>query len=285
MVKETMVIGSEETEFNRMLGSTAHWTAAVRARESKRKDRLFNDPWAANLAGQEGMAWIEQKSEVSTIAMVLRTRFFDDFLQHITVVKKIRQVVLVAAGLDTRAFRLNWPEHLKLFELDWAQVLEYKERILQNAGAKPGCERQVIPVDLTAQWEDSLFQAGFDATQPSGWLMEGFLFYLSPENLIHLLERTMSLVVSGSYLGFDIINRNMLTSEFTKDWVKMQADSGAPWLSTMDDPETFMATRGWKSTITPLGAPEVNHNRWPYPPITKKIPEMPYLLFVTGEKE
>jgi methyltransferase (TIGR00027 family) len=280
-----MVIGSEKSELNRMLGSTAHWTAAVRARESKRKDRLFNDPWAADLAGEEGRSWIKIRSEVSTIAMVLRTRFFDDFLRRIAVEEKMGQVVLMAAGLDTRAFRLSWPEHLKLFELDLAPVLEYKERILRKAGAKSSCARRVIFADLTAQWEDLLFQAGFDAKQPSGWLMEGLLFYLSPENLTHLLERTMNLVVSGSYLGFDIINHEMLTSEFTKDWVKMQADSGAPWLGTMDDPWTFMAAHGWESAIIPLGAPEANYNRWPYPPITQKIPGMPHLWFVTGEKK
>ena len=87
-----------------LLASTAHWTAAVRAQESAREDRLFDDPWAAALAGPEGAAWIEQRPPGSTVPMVLRTRFFDDFVQRIAIQNGIRQIVLMAAGLDTRDF-------------------------------------------------------------------------------------------------------------------------------------------------------------------------------------
>ena len=91
-----------------LVGSTAHWTAAVRAKESERPDRLFDDPWAAALAGEAGMAWLEPRTPDSLAPIVLRTRYFDDFLQRITRQSGIRQVVLLAAGLDTRAFRLSW---------------------------------------------------------------------------------------------------------------------------------------------------------------------------------
>jgi methyltransferase (TIGR00027 family) len=264
------------------LASTARWTAAVRARESEREDRLFHDPWAAALAGPEGLAWIAERSDDSVVAMVLRTRFFDDFLQRIVSANAIRQVVLMAAGLDTRAFRLDWTHGTRLFELDQAPVLEYKARILRSASAAPTCERQTIAVDLTAPWEEALMEAGFAPQQPSGWLFEGFLFYLPSENVTDILDRSMSLAAPGSYIGFDIINSITLTSPLMREWVQMQADAGAPWIGALDDPEGFLAARGWKATLVPPGAPEANHNRWPYPVIPAEIPGIPRLWFVVG---
>lgn len=98
-----------------VLAGTARWTAAVRARESQREDRLLDDPWAVALAGEEGLAWLAQRPPDSVVSIVLRTRFFDDFLRRVAVEEGIRQVVLMAAGLDTRAFRLVWPEGTRLF--------------------------------------------------------------------------------------------------------------------------------------------------------------------------
>ena len=118
-----------------------------------REDRLFHDPWAAALAGKEGQEWIEYRSEDSVIAMVLRTRFFDDFLQRITGQHAIRQVMLMAAGLDTRAFRLTWPAQTRLFELYQPAVLQYKEQMLRSAGAQPNRERHTIAVDLIGPWK------------------------------------------------------------------------------------------------------------------------------------
>lgn len=276
---------AEEVSRNQMLASTARWTAAVRARESARDDGLFNDPWAAELAGPEGLKWVEERPAGRIISIVLRTRFFDDFLQRIVADNTIRQIVVMAAGLDTRAFRLRWPEQIRFFELDQAPVLAYKEQILRAAAAQPTCERHTVPVDLTASWEGALKAAGFDPRQPSGWLLEGFLFYLTPENLTRLLDRAMGLAAPGSFIGFDIINSIMLTSEMTKEWVEMQARSGAPWISTMDDPQEFLAARHWQATVTPLGSPAANYGRWPYPVIPTTIPGMPHLWFVIAQKE
>ena len=113
----------EKATPQQLLASTARWTAAVRARESLREDRLFQDPWAATLAGKEGQEWIEHRSDDSVVAMVLRTRFFDDFLQRISSKHAIKQILLMAAGLDTRAYRLTWPAQTRLFELDQHAVL------------------------------------------------------------------------------------------------------------------------------------------------------------------
>jgi methyltransferase (TIGR00027 family) len=267
-----------------LLGSTARWTAGVRAKESAREDRLFDDPWAAALAGKEGQEWIEHRSADSVIPIVLRTRFFDDFLQRITVQNAIRQVVLMAAGLDTRAFRLSWPAQARLFELDQPPVLKYKEGILRSAGAQPTCTRQTIEVDLTDPWKETLVKTGFDPQHPSGWLLEGFLFYLSNESITYLLDEVTRLAAPGSWMGFDIINSSVLTSSWTRQWVEMQADSGAPWIGTMDDPEGFLATRGWKATLTQAGANDANHGRWPYPVIPTTMPDMPHNWFVIAQK-
>jgi methyltransferase (TIGR00027 family) len=274
----------EEVEAGNLLASTAYWTAAVRARESARADRLFDDPWAASLAGPQGEAWIEQRTEDSTLPIALRTRFYDDFLERITADEGIRQVALLAAGLDTRAYRLDWPAGQRVYELDQAPVLAHKEALLRQAGAAPSCERQAIGIDLNHDWETALIEAGFDPERPSGWLLEGFLFYLPAEALTQVLERALALASPGSWVGFDVINSLTLTSPLTRGWVQMQAASGAPWIGTMDDPEGFLAARGWRASLTPLGAPEASYGRWPFPPMPVTMPRLPRLWFVTAEK-
>jgi len=270
--------------FDELLGATAHWTAAVRAKESVREDRLFYDPWAAALAGKEGEAWIEARSEDSVVPIALRTRFFDDALQRMVLQDAIRQVVLMAAGLDTRAFRLSWPQGTRLFELDQPPVLKYKERILHSAGAQPACERQTIEVDLTAPWQERLVQAGFDPGRPSGWLLEGFLVYLPGESLARILDEVTGLAAPGSWLGFDIVNSITLASPWTRQWVEMQANSGAPWIGALDDPEGFLAARGWQASLTHPGEEGANFGRWPHPVIPRTMPDMPRNWYVVARR-
>jgi methyltransferase (TIGR00027 family) len=272
------------TSPNASLAATAYWTAAVRARESVRDDRLFDDPWAAALAGETGQAWIAQRSEDSTAPIVLRTRYFDDFLRRITEERAIRQVVLMAAGLDTRAFRLEWPADTHLFELDQPQVLAYKAQTLAAAEAQPACLRQVVDVDLTGSWEETLLLSGYRPEQTSVWLFEGFLFYLPGELGQSLLAAAAHLAAPGSWLGFDIINSLTLTSPYTKAWIEMQAAAGAPWIGTLDDPVGFLAEHGCKAALTQAGQPEANHGRWRLPVIPTEMANMPHNWFVTAEK-
>ncbi|MGZ3618147.1 MAG: class I SAM-dependent methyltransferase [Ktedonobacteraceae bacterium] len=266
---------SEKATHEQLLASTARWTAAVRARESLREDRLFHDPWASALAGKEGQEWIEHKSDDSVVAMVLRTRFFDDFLQRISDQYAIRQIVLMAAGLDTRPFRLKWPAQTQLFELDQPAVLKYKEQVLTSAGVQPNCERHMIAADLTSPWKESLIKAGFIPQQPSAWLLEGFLFYLPNESITNILDEITNLAAIGSWIGFDIINSVTLTSPWTRPWIEMQAQAGAPWIGTMDDPESFLATRGWVATLTQVGENDANFSRWLYPVLPGTMLDMP----------
>lgn len=272
---------------NPMLESTAYWTAAARAKESEREDRLFNDPWASLLAGQVGAEWIAQRAGnvFSTAPMIIRTHYFDTFLERAVLQNAIRQVVILAAGLDTRAFRLNWPDGTRLYELDQPSILQYKAQALQSTGAKLACERIQIELDLTQPWKESLTRSGFDPQRPSVWLLEGFLFYLPNEDIIHILDTVTSLAAKGSWLGFDIVNSLTLTSPITRQWIEMQARSGAPWIGAMDDPESFLAERGWRATMTQSGAEDANYGRWTLPVIPVKMAGMPHNWYVTAYKE
>jgi methyltransferase (TIGR00027 family) len=275
----------QETGTFTSLEATARWTAAVRAAESTRADGLCHDPWAAALAGEEGLAWMAQRPADRMAPIALRTRFFDDFLQRITCDHHIDQVVMVAAGLDTRAFRLDWPAGTHIFELDHASVLEHKAQVLQQAGAEPSCARSAIEVDLGGAWAEQLIAASFSPQNPSLWLLEGLLFYLSDEHLQRILDEVTSLAAPGSFLAFDVVNHLTLTHPLTRDWLDMQARSGAPWLGALDDPVAYLSDRGWQASLTQPGQPDANHGRWPYPVYPPTMPDLPHHWLVTAHKE
>jgi methyltransferase (TIGR00027 family) len=146
--------------------------------------------------------------------MILLTRFFDDLLQRLTREEEIRQVILMAAGLDTRAYRFVWPAGTNVFELDQPAVLHEKEMVLHSSGARPNCGRQSPEVDLTGPWKKTLIKAGFKQKEPAVWLLEGFLFYIPTESISYLLDEVNGLSSSGSWLGFDIINSATMTSPY-----------------------------------------------------------------------
>jgi methyltransferase (TIGR00027 family) len=274
-----------DTSQSSALEATARWTAAARAAEAGRKDRLFDDPWAATLAGPEGVGWLAQRPPDSVLPMVLRTRYFDDWLGLIAGRDGIRQVVLMAAGLDTRAYRLGWPAGTRLFELDRPAVLRHKDAVLAATGGSARCTRHAVDVDLTGPWADALLAVGFDRARPSGWLLEGLLFYLPNEAIARLLDEVTRLAAPGSRLGFDAMNGATFTSPWTRPWVEMQADAGAPWLGTLDDPERFLAERGWRATLTQAGQPDANYGRWTLPVIPATMPDMPHNWLVTAQRD
>jgi methyltransferase (TIGR00027 family) len=275
---------NEPAPTNLWLASTAQWTASVRAMESARPDALIHDPWAAALAGAQGEQWLAQRTPDKVLPMVIRTRYFDDFLQRTIQQSAARQVVLLAAGLDTRAFRLTWPAGTQLFELDQAVVLSLKEQVLSGAGAQPNCVRQVIAQDLTGPWEKALLAAGFLPQQPSIWLLEGFLFYLPSAVITNLLNQVSRLAAPGSWLGFDCINHAMLTHPLTRAWIEMQAASGAPWTGTLDDPTAFLGGLGWKVALTQAGQVDAHYQRWTLPVLPTMMPNVPHNWFVTAQK-
>ena len=133
--------------------------------------------------------------------VAVRTRFFDDDLA--TAAAAGRQVVLLAAGLDSRAFRLPWPDGVRLFELDLPAVLAFKDRVLTTQGVAARCERTAVGVDLRTDWSQQLTAAGFTATAPTAWLAEGLLVYLSAAEAARVLTAVTDLSAPGSQLALE----------------------------------------------------------------------------------
>jgi methyltransferase (TIGR00027 family) len=180
---------------------TALGVALVRAIETNRPDRLFEDPYAVAFTPLTPEKVERANQSVFRVHIVVRTRFFDDYL--LAAIKAgCRQVVLVAAGLDTRAFRLEWPpEATRLFELDLPALLAYKEKVLGGQGTAPRLPRTTVAVDLREDWPKELVAAGFDPSVPTAWLVEGLLVYLSPEDAAGVLAAITSLSAPGSQVA------------------------------------------------------------------------------------
>ncbi|WP_063770091.1 SAM-dependent methyltransferase [Streptacidiphilus melanogenes] len=193
------------------VGRTALGVALARAVESARPDRLFDDPYAsvflrAAVAAENGPRAPRAERTDAWAAMaahlVLRTAYFDDYLRDaVGPDGGCTQVVLLAAGLDARAFRLDWPEGVRLFELDLPEMVAFKERVLAEADAHPRVERHVLTADLREDWAAPLRAAGFAPEQPTAWLVEGLLIYLDAADAAALLDRLGALSAPGSRLA------------------------------------------------------------------------------------
>jgi methyltransferase (TIGR00027 family) len=134
--------------------------------------------------------------------VAIRTRFFDDALLSASD-DGIRQVVIPGAGLDARAFRMPWNDRTRVFELDISDVFEFKERVLAEQSATPRCQRIVVPVDLRDDWPTALRSSGFRADQPSVWLLEGVLMYLTQAESDRLIATISGLADSGSRMAVE----------------------------------------------------------------------------------
>jgi methyltransferase (TIGR00027 family) len=264
--------------------------AAARARESERADRLFCDPLAAALAGPEGSTWLERMEAAAqaggpALYPVIRTRFFDDFLLNSCRRLGVRQVVLAAAGLDTRAFRLRWPSGTRLYEMDLPEVLNIKEDVIDRAGAKPNCERFTLGVDLNvATWPEALLACGYRPERPSVWLIEGLLYYLTRTAVDGLLEKVGTLTTTGSLLGLDVMNRGLFFSPVAWPMQAALARRGAPGRFGTNDPETLMARHGWEADVTQPGEEGANFGRWPRPMVPRDVPSIPRSFLVRARR-
>ena len=195
------------------VSETALGAAEMRSEESGRPDRLFDDPYAAAFVAAAPPLFPDLPSIVDDPALAalkeefvtgiaIRTRFYDDYLAA-ACATGCRQVVLLAAGLDTRAFRLSWPRDLRLFEVDLPGLFAFKEAVLVRQTAAPRCSRTVVEIDLREEWSTGLTAAGFDPTAPSAWTAEGLLPYLSNDDAARLLERVGELSAPASCMSFD----------------------------------------------------------------------------------
>jgi methyltransferase (TIGR00027 family) len=264
------------------ISMTAHWMAAVRARESIRPDRLFDDPLAEVLAGPEGfdlMTRVEADLPENP-TLPIRTRFFDDALVRLLV--GIGQVVILGAGLDTRAFRLNLPI---VFEVDQGAVLGLKDSRLAAVSAMPRGKRLTVGADLTGEWSNELVGAGFDIETPSAFLAEGLLGYLEEPDVHRLLGVIDHLSSPGSILLADVSGRSALDAPYMAFWYKRLADNGiANARFGTDDPEGLLAAHGWKAHVSQYGDEGANFGRWPFPPIPRDDMRRPHNYLMVGKR-
>jgi methyltransferase (TIGR00027 family) len=181
----------------------------LRAAESQRDDRLFDDPLAAAFVDPSGgMQPPESPTDGLDVRPILkpyvaiRTRFFDDALLE-AAAAGIRQVVILGARLDARAFRLTWPAGTRLFELDMPDLFAFKESVIAERGLTPACERVVIPIDLLDDWPKALETRALISKQPSAWLLEGLLMYLDEADRHPLFACMGVLALPGSRVSLE----------------------------------------------------------------------------------
>ena len=210
---------NDSWEITESVGSTALGVAAARAAETDSENPLIQDPFARAFldAAGEGMWSLTSDPKLSaaltdlvpdlaahTQAMVdfmaVRTKWFDEFFLD-AVSSGVRQVVILAAGLDSRSWRLSWPAGTTVYELDQAKVLDFKSSTLAQRGAQPTARLVSVAVDLRDDWPTALREAGFDESVPTMWSAEGLLRYLPAAAQDLLFERIDSLSAAGSWLA------------------------------------------------------------------------------------
>lgn len=263
------------------VSATARWTAAARAVETRRADALFTDDLAEALAGPEGFArWERYDNPGTTEFLAIRTRWLDEVIARST----LTQVVLVAAGLDTRSARLHWSPGTVLYELDQPDLMEWKAKRFAELGARHRCDRRGIGTDLTGPWDEPLRAAGWDASAPTLWIAEGLLFYLTERDAETLLKRLASLSAPGGVLAGDLIAHQSMISEFTREGLARLRADGCPWLWGTDRPESFLTASGWTPGDVRLpGEDGASFGRWPWPPLPRDTLGFPmnYLFTAT----
>jgi methyltransferase (TIGR00027 family) len=205
------------------VGSTAVMVAAARAKETAQADPLIRDPYAKLLvAGAGAGVWASMLDDefIAKVAaedaeaaavfehmsnyQAVRTHFFDEFFAAATAAG-IRQVVILASGLDSRAYRLDWPAGTAVYELDQPMVLEYKSSRLAEHDVQPTAQLRHVAIDLRQDWPNALRQAGFDASVPTAWLAEGLLMYLPADAQDRLFEQVTELSATGSRIAIETV--------------------------------------------------------------------------------
>ncbi|KAB7755533.1 MULTISPECIES: class I SAM-dependent methyltransferase [Mycobacteriaceae] len=215
------------------VGATATLVATGRAIASTHEHGLIDDPFAAPLVravgieaftkmvdGELDLAVLDAvapdaaaRARANIDEMAVRTRFFDDYFMAavggdsagVAASSEIRQAVILASGLDARAYRLAWPESTVVYEIDQPEVIEFKTRTLAGLGAEPTAERRTVPIDLREDWPAALRAAGFDPSRPTAWLAEGLLIYLPPEAQDKLFDNIHELSAPGSAVATEFV--------------------------------------------------------------------------------
>ncbi len=211
------------------VGATATAVAMQRAMASQGPDALLDDPWADPLVravgedtfiklldgahGNNGDPLLNRQAVNHQITV--RTRVFDDFFLQATG-SGIRQAVIVASGLDTRAYRLPWPAGTVVYEIDQPAVIEFKTRTLAGLGAEPTAQRRTVAIDLRDDWPSALAAAGLDTGEPTAWSAEGLLVYLPPDAQDRLFDNIVALSAPGSRIATEHMDMRKIPSDWAQ---------------------------------------------------------------------
>ena len=228
------------------VGTTAVMVAAARARETDSAEPLIRDPYARLLVSGAGTGvWenflddaMQDKIAAADPAaaavfanmlgyQAVRTHFFDAFFTD-AAAAGIRQVVILASGLDSRAYRLPWPEGTVVYEIDQPKVLEYKSETLSRHGVQPTADRHEVAIDLRQDWPAALAAAGFDSSRPTAWLAEGLLMYLPAEAQDRLFTQITELSAPGSRVSAEAVRHHDedRRTRMRERWEKMADNIG-----------------------------------------------------------
>ncbi len=256
------------------VGSTALFVAAARALEAQKPEPLALDPYAEEFCRAAGGQWAAvldgDDGSVGDGAGRLRTEFGAYFVSYQAARTKyfdgyfvaaaeagIRQIVLLAAGLDSRAYRLPWPDGAVVYELDQPRVLQFKRDTLSELGAEPTAVRREVAVDLRDDWQGALTAAGFDPSRPSAWIAEGLLIYLPAAAQEQLFAGIDALSAPGSRVAVEE-GRPMPEQAFA---AKKQEERDAGLTGTFftlvyneqhAPAEEWFTGRGWSAEATAL---------------------------------
>jgi methyltransferase (TIGR00027 family) len=268
------------------VGATATMVAAARAMATTADNPLINDPYADPLVRAVGVEFftrlvtgdlrledLDSDSESVGMArmtdnMAVRTKFFDEFFLGATKAG-VRQAVILASGLDSRAYRLGWPAGTTVYEIDQPDVIEFKTRTLAGLGAEPTAKRRTVAMDLRYDWPSALIEEGFDPKQPTAWSAEGLLGYLPPDAQDRLLDTVTELSAPGSRIAVESVP-NIDQGDHEKAIQRMQ-DASARWrehgfdldfaeliyLGDRNEAAAYLANHGWqlnRSSVTELFA-------------------------------
>lgn len=266
------------------IAKTSLLTAAMRAVETERKGQgqLFQDPYAATLAGDDGFLILKKAIEASgdQPAIAIRTAFIDDQIKK-AVANHYEQFVFLAAGMDTRAYRMDLSSSICIFEIDRPEVIAYKKKKLNEINTT--CQLISISTDLNHNWIDLLISSGFQKNKKTFWLVEGLVMYLEEDQVNKLFDQMNMLSKPNDTLVLDILSQTLLQAPHMKNQLQFLADMGAPWKFGTDYPENFFAKWGWNCTLSQPA--EFAPHRWPFPLVPRHIPNVPRGFYLVGLKK
>jgi methyltransferase (TIGR00027 family) len=296
------------------VGTTAVMVAAARAAETASPDPLISDPYARILVeGAGGGVWglmmdedwvaraVDIDPEGAAIFahmgsyQAVRTRFFDDFFTAAGGAG-IRQVVILASGLDSRAYRLDWPAGTVVYEIDQPKVLEYKESVLSAHGVQATATRREVAIDLRHDWPKALREAGFDASVPTAWLAEGLLMYLPADAQDRLFAQITELSAVGSRIAAETAptqaeeRRQQMKERFEvikeKFGITDSLDVGELMYNDPDraDVAEWLGAHGWDSTAVQSAAEMRRLDRWALPDGPDAPADDAFSQFVTASR-